>query len=106
LANCGFTVPRWSLIVPALAQRTARSTAEKRLSDQLEHYVKLYNAQLQSWLKDSLAQVVEPYKAQAEVFREQLRRMTAADSPAGAEGDVAELNRDLRELDRADHASH
>lgn len=101
LAACDVTIPRWTLIVPTLGQRTARNTVEKRLSDQLAHNVKLYNAQLQSWLKDSLAQVVEPYRSQAEVFREQLRRMTAADAQAVAEEDAAELDRDLQELEHA-----
>jgi len=100
LASCEVTIPRWALIVPALAQRMARSTVEKRLADQVEHYVKLYNAQLQSWLKDSIAQVVEPYQSQAEVFREQLRRMTASDTGSAGEGDTAELIRDLQELEQ------
>jgi len=100
LANCDFTIPRWALIVPALARRTARTTVEKRLTDQLEHYVKLYNAQLQSWLKNSIAQVVEPYQSQAEVFREQLRRMTASDTGLAGDEDTAELIRDLQELEQ------
>jgi GTP-binding protein EngB required for normal cell division len=100
LASCEVTIPRWALIVPALAQRMARSTVEKRLADQVEHYVKLYNAQLQSWLKDSIAQVVEPYQSQAEVFREQLRRMTASDTGSAGEGETAELIRDLQELEQ------
>lgn len=100
LASCQVTIPRWALIVPALARRMARSTVEKRLADQAEHYVKLYNAQLQSWLKDSIAQVVEPYRTQAEVFREQLRRMTASDSGSAGEGETAELIRDLQELEQ------
>jgi GTP-binding protein EngB required for normal cell division len=101
LANCDCSVSRWALIVPAMAERTARHTVEKRLAAQLEHYVKLYSAQLQSWLRASLAQVVEPYQSQAEVFREQLRRMTAAETESVAEGDTAELIRDLQELEQA-----
>jgi len=100
LASCEVTIPRWALIVPALAQRMARSTVEKRLADHVEHYVKLYNAQLQSWLKNSVAQVVEPYQTQAEVFREQLRRMTASDTGSAGEGETAELIRDLQELEQ------
>ncbi len=101
LARCDVAIPRWALIVPALARRTARSTVQKRLADQVEHYVKLYNAQLQSWLKDSLARVVEPYQSQAEVFREQLRRMTTSEAGSTSDEDTAELVRDLQELERA-----
>jgi hypothetical protein len=101
LAECGFTVSRWALIVPGMALRTARRTVEKRMAAQLEHDVKLYNAQLQSWLRESIAQVVEPYRAQAEVFREQLRRMTATEAGPVADADSAELIHDLQELEQA-----
>ena len=101
LASCDLTLPRWALIAPVVATRAARRKVEKRLAAPLEHHVKLYNAQLQSWLKDSLARVIEPYQSQAEVFREQLRRMTAAEAEPVAEGEAAELIRDLRELEQA-----
>jgi len=100
LASCEVTISRWALIVPALAQRVARSTVKKQLAEQVEYYVKLYSAQLQSWLKKSIAQVVEPYRSQAEVFREQLRRITTSDTGTADKKETAELIRDLQELER------
>jgi GTP-binding protein EngB required for normal cell division len=101
LANCPCTASRWALMVPWMRQRAARRTVKERLAAPLEHYVRLYNAQLQSWFRDSIARVVEPYLSQAEVFREQLRRMTASETGSVAEGDTAELIRHLQELEQA-----
>ena len=68
---------------------------------QLEQYVRLYNTQLQVWLRDTIAQLVEPYRSQAEVFREQLRRMTTLEAESGETADTAQLVADLRELEQA-----
>ena len=101
LANCPCALSRWALMVPGMRKPAARRTVKEQLAAPLEHYIRLYNAQLQSWLKESIARVVEPYLSQAEVFREQLRRMTASETGSVVEGDTAELIRGLQELEQA-----
>jgi hypothetical protein len=101
LANCDCTIPRWALVVPGTAPWMARRIAENRLAAQLEQCVRLYNTQLQVWLRDSIAQLVKPYRSQAEVFREQLRRMTTSEAGSGETADTAQLVADLRELEEA-----
>jgi hypothetical protein len=44
---------------------------------------------------------VEPYQSQAEVFREQLRRMTAPGDESDATTNAGDLLRDLQELEQA-----
>lgn len=99
LANCDCTIPRWALVVPGAAPWMARRIMENRLTAQLEQCVRLYNTQLQAWLRDSIAQLVEPYRSQAEVFREQLRRMTTSEAGAAETADTTQLVADLRELE-------
>ena len=53
------------------------------------------------WLRDSIAQLVEPYRSQAEVFREQLRRLTTSETESGETADTAQLVADLHELEEA-----
>ena len=101
LANCDCTIPRWALVVPGTAPWMARRTLENRLAAQLEQYVKLYNTQIQAWLRESIAQLVGPYRSQSEVFREQLRRMTTLEAESGETADTAQLVADLRELEDA-----
>ncbi len=102
LAQCDCAIPGWARVLPAVAGPVARRMLEKRLAVPLAEYVRLYNAQLQAWLKDSMAQVVAPYQSQAEVFREQLRRMTHPGVESDAATDAAELSRDLQELEQAE----
>jgi len=101
LASCDWTIPGWAFVVPGAASWMARRIAENRLAVQLERYLRLYNTQLQVWLRDAIAQLVEPYRSQAEVFREQLRRMTTSEAGPGETADTAQLVADLRELEEA-----
>lgn len=99
LDRCSFDLPRWTLIVPSIARRIARKKVERWFSDHFEQYLELYIAQLQSWLKESLSRVVEPYQSQAEVFREQLRRAAAMNAQSIDEDEAAELARDCQALE-------
>jgi GTP-binding protein EngB required for normal cell division len=101
LANCDCTIPHWAITLPGTAPWMARRIVKNRLAAQLEQYVRLYNTQLQVWLRDTIAQLVEPYRSQAEVFREQLRRMTTLEAESGETADTAQLVADLRELEQA-----
>ncbi len=102
LATCDCTIPNWALMSGATTRWMAQRTVEKRLAGRLQQYVRLYNTQLQVWLRDSIAQVVEPYRSQAEVFREQLRRLTTSEAEPGTTADTASLVHDLQELEQAD----
>lgn len=102
-AKCDLSIPGWATLVPRIAHWKARSMLDTQLADQLRQSVRLYNAQVRAWLKTSIRSLVEPYQSQAEVFREQLRRMTTgAESDSAA--DTADLVRNLRELERAGSA--
>jgi len=100
-ASCDISIPWWARPVPWVAHWAARRTVDAQLADQLRQSVRLYNAQLRAWLKTSISSVAEPYQSQAEVFREQLRRMTAPSAESGATTDADDLLRDLQELERA-----
>jgi hypothetical protein len=102
-AKCNCSIPGWATVVPKMAQWMARRAVDTHLADQLRQSVQLYNAQLRAWLKTSILSVVEPYQAQAEVFREQLRRMTTGAQPNVAT-DATDLIHDLKELERAGSA--
>jgi len=97
-SNC--SIPGWATLVPKMAHWMARRVVDTELADQLRQSVRLYNAQVRAWLKTSIRSVVEPYQSQAEVFREQLRRMTTG-AEAGTTTDAADMIRDLKELQRA-----
>ncbi len=97
-ANCNCSIPGWAAWVSRLARWTARRAVDAQLADQLRQLVRSYNGQLRAWLKTSISSVVEPYQSQAEVFREQVRRMTTGAETAA---DAADLIRDLKELEQA-----
>ena len=112
--KCNCSIPGWATLVPKMAHWMARRAVDAQLADQLRQSAQLYNAQLRAWLKTSIFSVVEPYQSQAEVFREQLRRMTSSAEPSTAT-DAVDLIRDLKELEQAgtvestpagDEASH
>ena len=98
-AQCKCSIPGWAALVPKMAHWMARRTMDAQLADPLRQSVRLYNAQLRAWLKTSISSVVKPYESQAEVFREQLRRMTTGAEPNTAT-DAADLIRDLKALEQ------
>jgi hypothetical protein len=81
-----------------LAVWATRRKLEKHLGPLLREQVELHDRQLQAWIKACVGQLVELYEAQAEVFREQARRLTGEGDGAGAAGDLRDLRSDLREL--------
>lgn len=99
-AKCHCSIPGWATWVPKMARWMARRSVDTQLADPLRQSVRLYNAQLRAWLEASISSAVEPYQSQAEVFREQLRRMTTGVEPQAA-ADMADLIRDLEELEQA-----
>jgi GTP-binding protein EngB required for normal cell division len=92
--------PWWAPLWPSLAVWAARRSLEKRTGRTLREWLQQYDRQVRAWLKASLRQLLELYEAQAEVFREQLRRLAGdgAASPSGSE--AQELKADIGELRR------
>ena len=90
--------PWWAAAVPRLAAWAVRGDLRGRLGPALQEQVTSHDRRLQAWLRACLGQLVEAYEAQAEIFREQARRLAGGgneDAPA-AERDV--LRTDLEAL--------
>jgi hypothetical protein len=82
-----------------LALWATRRKLEKHLGPFLQEQVELHDRQLQAWVKACVGQLVELYEAQAELYREQARRLTAGrDEEPAVKGDLDDLHADLREL--------
>jgi GTP-binding protein EngB required for normal cell division len=95
--RCPVSRPWWAALVPPAATWAARRALEKDLAPSLRQYVVLYDRQLDAWLKASVGQLIDLYEAQAEVFREQVRRLSA-DRDGVATADADALTADLEEL--------
>lgn len=93
--------PFWSRFLPQTAVRTTQQRLRQQCEDIVAEHVQLHHAHVRAWLKDSVRELTERYQSQAEVLREQLRRLArpAAAGNAGAEAD--ELRRDLERLEAA-----
>jgi GTP-binding protein EngB required for normal cell division len=93
------TRPWWASLLPRLALWATRRKLEKHLGPFLQEQVELHDRQLQAWVKACVGQLVELYEAQAELYREQARRLTAGrDEEPAVKGDLDDLHADLREL--------
>jgi GTP-binding protein EngB required for normal cell division len=90
--------PWWGSLLSRVAVWSARRSLEKRLGLPLRQLVRVYDRQVRAWLKSCIAQLVQAYESQAEVFREQARRAAGMPAAAGAPADVGDLLADLREL--------
>jgi len=90
--------PWWSFVLPQAAVWTAERSLRRNLEPAIREYVALYDRQLRAWLKGCIAQLVELYESQAEVFREQVRRLTVEVDGAATGTDKQQLTADLQEL--------
>jgi GTP-binding protein EngB required for normal cell division len=90
--------PWWSSVLPQAAVWTAERSLRRNLEPAIREYVALYDRQLRAWLKGCIAQLVELYESQAEVFREQVRRLTVEVDGAATGTDKQQLTADLQEL--------
>jgi GTP-binding protein EngB required for normal cell division len=97
-ASCRNSRPWWAALCPPVAAWAARRTLEKELAPALREYVAIYDRQLYAWLKACVGQLIEHYESQAEVFREQLRRITFEGNGPDTAADLGQLSADLREL--------
>jgi GTP-binding protein EngB required for normal cell division len=101
--KCRVSRPWWGSFFPPGAVWRARRSLEKQLAPALRELVELYDRQLHAWLRGAAGQLIDQYEAQAEVFREQVRRLsTDRDGPGkSAEARVA-LTADIKDLQRGE----
>jgi hypothetical protein len=78
-----------------------RRAIEGHLGPTLREQIQLYDRQIQAWLRACVGQLVEPYEAQAEVCREQVRRLTGDRAVADSTPERDELRATLEELQQA-----
>jgi GTP-binding protein EngB required for normal cell division len=100
--KCPVSRPWWGSLFPPAVVWSARLALEKQLAPALREYVGLYDRQLHAWLKSAVGQLIDLYESQAEVFREQVRRLTAERDGTGTASDAGALAADLEELRQAD----
>ena len=86
--------PWWTSFLPHPAVWLTRQGMARKLGPTLKEQVGLHDRQLQTWMTGCLAQLVELFEDQAEVVREQVRRLAprgngaAGDTPGGADIDA------------------
>jgi GTP-binding protein EngB required for normal cell division len=93
--------PWWASLLPGVAVWAARRGIENHYGAVLREQVVGHDRQLQAWLKTCLAELVERYEAQAEVFREQVRRLARDRDGVEASPEPDELSAALQELQQA-----
>jgi hypothetical protein len=87
-----------------LAVWATRRAIVKRLGATLQEQIETHDRQLLAWLKRHVSQLTELYEAQAEVFREQARRLTSRVDDGDAFADASAIRADLQELQRTEES--
>jgi GTP-binding protein EngB required for normal cell division len=90
--------PWWSGLAPSLAVRATERSIREQAGRTMTEAVEFYDRQLESWLKTTLARLIENYETQAAAFREQIRRLVTESPDAVSAGQAATLEADLREI--------
>jgi GTP-binding protein EngB required for normal cell division len=96
--KCHSSRPWYAPFLPRVAVWATRQSLQRRLEPAIREYIEVYDRQLRAWLKECVAQLVEMYEFQAEVFREQVRRLTVEMDGAATAPDTGQLIADLQEL--------
>jgi GTP-binding protein EngB required for normal cell division len=96
--------PWWGALLPRAAVGAVRNSLARELETTLNEVIGFYDRQLRNWIKGGIAQVVEAYESQAEVVREQLRRLLFRADGAEPAGDAGRLGADIQALKRAGEA--
>jgi len=94
VSSTGDDRPPWWGALPGLTIPGLR----KRLGVPLRELVSGHDRALQLWLKTTGQQLTEAFESQAEVIREQVRRLDAEPKAADDDHDQAALATDIREL--------
>ena len=87
----------WWAMVPSIAAPLLRRSMESRLSPLVREKLESYDRQLRAWLRANSSQLIDLYELQADVVREQLRRVTSGKASREAL-DTAQLQKDLAAL--------
>jgi hypothetical protein len=96
-----WTRPWWASLAPALAEWEQRRAIQKRLGPTIGDALRRHQRRLAAWIDASVTRLVELYEAQAEVIREQSRRMTADAHDFDTDAARDQLRDALRELREA-----
>jgi GTP-binding protein EngB required for normal cell division len=99
--KCQIVVPWWRTLLPRWAISFFRRWLKKQLESPIREFVKGYNDQLGTWLKDKVAQLEDIYQSQAEVLHEQVQRITAKDAPGCGVENIKDLLHDIQELQKS-----
>jgi GTP-binding protein EngB required for normal cell division len=102
--KCPCRRPWWASLWPRAAVWATRGSLHRKAGAALRDFVDLYDRQLRAWMGGCVGQLIDLYESQAEVFREQLRRLTRDAAGAAAPGEVRDLLADLRELEQSEAA--
>jgi len=92
------SAPWWSFALPGLAVGATRRSLQKRIGAAILEQAQLHNSRVRAWLKETLKEVVERYQLQAEVVREQMRRIEGPAETEEAAVDLDALRQDLEQL--------
>lgn len=74
---------------------------EVALGPALAEQISLYDRQVRAWLRDSIKELADLYDSQAEVYREQTRRLTAPAAETPDTTDAQRLAADVQLLKEA-----
>jgi GTP-binding protein EngB required for normal cell division len=92
----------WASLLPRVAVWSVRRSLRRQVEPAIREYVGLYDRHLRAWLRSCIAQLAELYESQAEVFREQVRRLTVEVDGADQATDSHQLLADVKELQGTD----
>ena len=96
--------PWWTAVLPSLAAGSARRQIAESIGPALREQMELRDRQIQAWLKQSLASLIESYENQAEIFSTRVQRSHGPVAEASGDGDARDLAEDLQELRQAEAA--
>jgi GTP-binding protein EngB required for normal cell division len=90
--------PWWSFALPGLALGATRRSLQKKVGAAILEQARLHNSRVRAWLKETLKELVERYQSQAEVIREQMRRIEGSAPTEEEAVDLDALRQDLERL--------
>lgn len=93
--------PRWARLSRRAAAWRTRRNLEAALGPALAEQISLYDRQVRAWLRDSIKELADIYDSQAEVYRQQTRRLAAPAAETPDTTDAQRLAADVQLLKEA-----